>query len=446
MKGLSAIAPITSVTITPDYLELEIGDSRFLTYKWEPEGAETVITWSSENPEIATIGRDGIVTAISPGTAIVRATATNGVYGTATVKVQSPKEAVSLIAISPEYLELEIDESFSLTATLYPQGSESNLTWRSSDSNVASLSEDGTVKGISYGTATIYATADNGVFGTAVVKVVETTFGEAGWDEEHGYTDGYGVYVSSVKIREGDYLTLYSEKPKGFKNYDCDFEWYLDGVWLASGQEVSVICGQSSGWTGNMKTTSELKYEVKVSRTGAEAVLESPDVTVYSRPLTPLQMLRKGDGASCTFIAMSSLSNSDLTDLGYSFVYGYTDQNGLSHILSEAPLRYCHTTDAIFNNSSYRFWVYSQWSFPDGSKITSGLRYMDGGSDEYFDNSSFDGSRTSLVESLDTETETRIFTTDGYYVGTDTSRLNPGVYIVRDRSGNKVSSKKIIIR
>lgn len=53
-----------------------------------PEDAvDRSIVWSSENEDVVTIDQDGWVTPVGPGTAVIRATASNGVYGTTEIVV-----------------------------------------------------------------------------------------------------------------------------------------------------------------------------------------------------------------------------------------------------------------------------------------------------------------------------------------------------------------------
>ena len=54
--------------------------ANFLTSTGAP--MTTTVTWTSESPEIASIDADGVITALAPGTAILRATATDGTTGT----------------------------------------------------------------------------------------------------------------------------------------------------------------------------------------------------------------------------------------------------------------------------------------------------------------------------------------------------------------------------
>ncbi len=69
---------LTDVTLSPDTLNLEVGDTSALTATVGPDGADPAVVWTSSDPSIATVDENGVVTAVSPGTATITCTATNG--------------------------------------------------------------------------------------------------------------------------------------------------------------------------------------------------------------------------------------------------------------------------------------------------------------------------------------------------------------------------------
>lgn len=62
------------------------------------------------------------------------------------------------ISLSPQSLVLEIGETHQITATVAPSGK--TLSWTSDDTGIASVDNNGNVKGVAPGTATITASAD----------------------------------------------------------------------------------------------------------------------------------------------------------------------------------------------------------------------------------------------------------------------------------------------
>lgn len=80
---------VTSITLDNTEVKLKKGDVLQLTATINPSNAtfQTLI-WKSNFPSVATVDENGVVTAISNGTASISVTATNGVKATCVIMVQ----------------------------------------------------------------------------------------------------------------------------------------------------------------------------------------------------------------------------------------------------------------------------------------------------------------------------------------------------------------------
>jgi hypothetical protein len=75
-------AAITELTLTPATASLVVGENATLTATpTNPAGASVAITYSSSNAGVASVSVAGVVTAVSPGTATITATAIGGGLG-----------------------------------------------------------------------------------------------------------------------------------------------------------------------------------------------------------------------------------------------------------------------------------------------------------------------------------------------------------------------------
>ena len=83
--------------------------------------------------------------------------------------IVEPVKVVTSITI-PSDLTLKIGESYTYSPVIYETGAKTTLTWTSSNSSVVSVN-NGTIKALSAGTATITCTASNGVSAKCVVTV-----------------------------------------------------------------------------------------------------------------------------------------------------------------------------------------------------------------------------------------------------------------------------------
>ena len=123
-----------------------VGDKIELDVTVRPAG--TAVSWATSNNNVLSVS-DGTVTAEGAGTATVTATA-GELTATYTATVAEPS-----VTLSDETKEITVSGSATLTATTVPSNAE--ITWKSDDTAVASVT-DGVVSGLAAGTATISAT------------------------------------------------------------------------------------------------------------------------------------------------------------------------------------------------------------------------------------------------------------------------------------------------
>ena len=84
---VSPVISVTEVTLDPTTLELNVNETATLNATVLPENAtDKTVTWSSDNPGVATIDQNGKVTAVAVGTATITAAAGDK-SATATLKV-----------------------------------------------------------------------------------------------------------------------------------------------------------------------------------------------------------------------------------------------------------------------------------------------------------------------------------------------------------------------
>lgn len=83
---------VETVTISPQNNNLKIGDTRQLNIEIEPDNATNQeVNWTSDDESVATVDRDGLVTAEGVGSATITATV-DGVSDTASINVDEPEE------------------------------------------------------------------------------------------------------------------------------------------------------------------------------------------------------------------------------------------------------------------------------------------------------------------------------------------------------------------
>mgnify|MGYP004519606299 CR=1 FL=1 len=99
IKEFQVTVKAESISLNKQSANLMIGDTLSLTAKVLPENASTkTVVWSSNNPDVASVNDEGLVTALTAGTAIISATTTDGTVlsDSATIVVSTPISSPSL--------------------------------------------------------------------------------------------------------------------------------------------------------------------------------------------------------------------------------------------------------------------------------------------------------------------------------------------------------------
>ncbi len=245
-----------SITV-PESLEITVGETKQITATVLPEGAPSSVAWSSSDETIATVDEDGNITAIKHGTVTITAKAVDGseVTGSCAVTVNY---IPSTRTLNKTALVMDVLTSDKLTLTFEPaNASYQEITWSSSDTSVATVAADGTVKATGNGTATIYATTLEGsVECTVTVKGGVTYLNDFEDTTNTKFTDG--SLWTKVQEEDGNWALDFNGANLTSSNK------HLDSA--ASGAGVVPIPGATGGFV--------VDFDVKrVSAEGHQAML-----------------------------------------------------------------------------------------------------------------------------------------------------------------------------
>ena len=153
--------PIT-VSLSENTLTLFTGKTATLKATVQPKGEHTV-QWSSDNKKVATVDSMGKVTAKGEGNCTITATV-DDVTAACVVTVKKPT-----IKLNKSSLSLDVKKTATLKATV--DGPSKTVTWKSSNTKIATVDKNGKVTAKKVGSCTITATA-NGVSAKCTVKVL----------------------------------------------------------------------------------------------------------------------------------------------------------------------------------------------------------------------------------------------------------------------------------
>lgn len=175
--------PVESVKVTPGEVTLHHNNSAQLSVEVLPlDAIKYTLEWSSENPEIATVTQNGLVTAKqTDGTAKIICTVTDFALGEnvvltaeCLVTVDGPL-AVTGLELKTDSIEVYTHSSYKLEARVLPyDASNQTLLYESSNEEIVTVSADGIVTGHKVGVAILTVTTQDGGFtGKVVVSVKE---------------------------------------------------------------------------------------------------------------------------------------------------------------------------------------------------------------------------------------------------------------------------------
>lgn len=163
---------VTGMTLEKKSIEVEKGKTETINAIITPENATRKgITWTSSDTNVATV-TNGVVKGISAGTATITATTKDGNF-TDTCEVTVMQNAVTGIRISEKLIDLGMGYKKQITATVMPDdATDKSVEWTSENPEIATVSDNGTIIGKSYGRTVVTATTtDGGYTAKCVVRV-----------------------------------------------------------------------------------------------------------------------------------------------------------------------------------------------------------------------------------------------------------------------------------
>ncbi|MDX2122723.1 MAG: Ig-like domain-containing protein [Gemmatimonadota bacterium] len=193
-------AQVASVILSSAGRPLEIGQTVQLSATAKDTRgyvlADRTVVWGTNHPEVALVSSSGLVTALGAGSATITASS-EGKSAETRVTVNAPKPApeppkpepakpepvvtpppaaVARVTLTPAALALVTGAEGPLGATVFDDKrapiTGRTVQWKSSDTRIASVTDQGVVTGLAKGKATITATVD-GKSAEAVVTVAD---------------------------------------------------------------------------------------------------------------------------------------------------------------------------------------------------------------------------------------------------------------------------------
>ena len=237
--------PAASVSITnaDSIRELKVGDKIKAVPSILPDLTTAKdLVWESSDEGVAAIDGDGSITAKKAGSTIITLTEKNsGKKSSVTVTVSDVFATSLTISNKEEIAYLPVGSSVTAKAEILPANtSKKKLVWRCDDTRVASVDQNGVIRGLMGGTATVKVTetysglstsckvrllyhiaADKGTWKNIRLKKSSDFRGNhISWDKVSG-AKYYRIYIGKWNKKKGKY-TYKSKKIKKNSYYDTN--------------------------------------------------------------------------------------------------------------------------------------------------------------------------------------------------------------------------------
>jgi len=145
----------TSVKLNQNTANISVHDTFFLSANVSPITASNrKVTWSSSNPNVVDVTSTGLVVGKEAGTATIYCRAADG-SGCQDTCVVTVKPIITCFYLEGSTSSISVGGTTTLDVQIYPPDYECDFIWKSSNNAVATVNDNGVVKGISPGTTLI---------------------------------------------------------------------------------------------------------------------------------------------------------------------------------------------------------------------------------------------------------------------------------------------------
>ena len=322
--GSTPVTPtVNSVTVAPASVTLEPNNTQQLTATVDatPSSADKTVTWSSSDPDVATVSTTGVVTAVAPGSATITATSNmdNTKTGTCSVTVNAPAAPIEVESISMKAATtIAICGSETLAVTYNPADANTDiaLTWKSDDETIATVS-DGKVTGVAAGKTTVTATTANDKSASCEVTVQAVA------------VTGVSLDKTSATIKIGSSTTLKATvTPDDATNKEVT--WFCDNTEVATVTN-GTVSGIKVGTATITVTTKDGGYKAQCTVTVQEGDPLPPTSLTLHEPGIYAEEGQKGGYGTKLYI-------DDNTGRAYEVYYsGRLDEGGTKLTIHTVP-------------------------------------------------------------------------------------------------------------
>lgn len=159
----------SKVALNKKKVTINKGKTLNLKATMSPENSTDDLIWSSSKKKVAKVDKNGKVTALKKGTTTITVKTSSGKKVSCKITVKEIKS--TKVSLNKKKLTLKKNKTFTLKAAMEPKNTTDNLTWKSSNPKVASVTAKGKVKALKTGTVIITVKTSSGKKVTCKITV-----------------------------------------------------------------------------------------------------------------------------------------------------------------------------------------------------------------------------------------------------------------------------------
>lgn len=265
---------VEKIKLTPNESVIKNGTITQVIAEISPKNATNRdLIWTSSDPKIAIVDANGYVKGLKEGTVTITAKTKDGkVVASTTISIQ--ENLIESISFSQENISVKKDNTVKLVPIIKPSSlSSSKLTWTSSDSSVATVDENGIVKGLKNGTTTITVTTSSGMKASCIVTVT---------------TDN--IDVKEIKLTPNESVVKTGSTTQVIAEIIPNNATNRDLIWESSNPSIATVDGNGivKGLKSGTITITAKTKDGKVVASTTITIETTGSFDVYDKDHTPL--------------------------------------------------------------------------------------------------------------------------------------------------------------
>ena len=334
---LNVISPATYMYFEEPNVTLVKGQSKKLNLIVKPDDCTDTVTYKSSDSDLS-VDSNGVITANEnyTGTYTITAESSSGATATCQVKVINPPVIATGLELNYTEKTMLVGEVLILKGTFTPaDATDKTLTWKSSNENVATVSQNGSVTAKSGGKVTITATTSNGIVAGCVISIIDPASDKQFTLTAQSRTAAVGSYVdiplivgkASLSYLSAEF-TYDTTKLQFFSVCDVAFDNFKSS--MAKEGKIRLVCSDDTAVEPGKVATLRFKVlaqdpcetDVKItSITGNDAELNDIVLTTVDSSINlvipsygDINLDGNVDATDYALVMLASVGNFEMTD------------------------------------------------------------------------------------------------------------------------------------